>query len=142
MNLLSKLWNKIVDTYYNIYEWFYITFNKTTYWKYDLTNGTAYCSVSEGVLYISLEDYRLMESDEIGRVVLKDFIDKSTLKLFMNLLNEELDNTLDLMLTILEDLSKYGQEELELYQVAKRSVEIHFEHFENKMNDNIKKIFE
>ena len=32
MNLLNKLWNKLVDTYYNIYEWFYITFNKTTYW--------------------------------------------------------------------------------------------------------------
>lgn len=73
---------------------------------------------------------------------LKDLIDKSTLKLFMNLLNEELNTALDLMLTILEDLSKYGQEELELYQVAKRSVEIHFEHFENKMNDRIKQIFE
>lgn len=73
---------------------------------------------------------------------LKDLTDKSTLKLFMNLFNEELDITLDLMLIILEDLSKYGQEELELYQVAKRSVEIHFEHFENKMNDRIKQIFE
>lgn len=73
---------------------------------------------------------------------LKDLIDKSTLKLFMNLLNEELNTTLGLMLTILEDLSKYGQEEHELYQVARRSVEIHFEHFENKMNDKIKQIFE
>lgn len=73
MNLLSKVWNKIVDIYYNVYEWFYITFNKTTYWKYDLTNETVYCSVSEGVLYINLEDYRLMESDEIiGRIILKD----------------------------------------------------------------------
>lgn len=72
MNLLNKLWNKVVDIYYNIYEWFYITFNKTTYWQYDLTNGMAYCSVSDGMLYISLEDYRLMESDEIGRIILKD----------------------------------------------------------------------
>lgn len=72
MNLLSKVWNKIVDIYYNVYEWFYITFNKTTYWKYDLTNETVYCSVSGGVLYINLEDYRLMESDEIGRIILKD----------------------------------------------------------------------
>ena len=72
MNLLSKVWNKIVDIYYNIYEWFYITFNKTTYWSYELNNGTAYCSVSDGMIYISLEDYRLMESDEIGRIVLKD----------------------------------------------------------------------
>ena len=72
MNLLSKVWNKIVDIYYNVYELFYITFNKTIYWQYDLTKETVYCSVSGGVLYISLEDYRLMESDEIGRVVLKD----------------------------------------------------------------------
>lgn len=72
MNLLSKVWNKIVDIYYNVYEWFYITFNKTIYWQYDLTNETVYCSVSEGVLYINLEDYRLMESDEIGRIILKD----------------------------------------------------------------------
>ena len=72
MNLLNKIWNKLVDTYYNIYEWFYITFNKTTYWQYELNNGTAYCSVSEGVLYISLEDYRLIESDEIGKIILKD----------------------------------------------------------------------
>ena len=72
MNLFSKVWNKIVDTYYNIYEWFYITFNKTTYWQYELSNGTAYCSVSDGMLYFSLEDYRLMESDSIGRIILKD----------------------------------------------------------------------
>ena len=79
MNLLSKIWNKIVDIYYNVYELFYITFNKTIYWQYNLTNGTAYCSVSEGVLYISLEDYRLMESDEIGRVVLKDLKEEQVL---------------------------------------------------------------
>ena len=72
MNLLSKLWNKIIDLYYKVYDWVYITFNKTTYWQYELNNGTAYCSVSGGVLYISLEDYRLMESDEIGRIILKD----------------------------------------------------------------------
>ena len=72
MVILNKLWNKIIDLYYNVYKWFYITFNKTTYWQYDLEKGTAYCSVSEGVLYISLEDYRLMERDEIGRIILKD----------------------------------------------------------------------
>ena len=73
---------------------------------------------------------------------LKDYVDKSTLKLYMELLCKELDVTLSLMLALLEDLSKYGQEEHELYQVAKRNVEIHFEHFENRINDNIKKIFE
>ena len=73
---------------------------------------------------------------------LKDYVDKSTLKLYMEYLCKELDVTLELMLTLLEDLSKYGQEEQELYQVARRNVEIHFEHFENRMNDSIKSIFE
>ena len=70
--IFRKVWNKIEEIYSRIYEWFYITFNKTTYWQYDLTNETVYCSVSVGVLYISLEDYRLMESDEIGRIILKE----------------------------------------------------------------------
>lgn len=73
---------------------------------------------------------------------LKDFVDKSTLKIYMNFLSDELDTTLILMTELLEDLSKYGQEEQELYQVARRNVEIHFEHFENRMNDKIKQIFE
>ena len=73
---------------------------------------------------------------------LKEYVDKSTLKLYMKYLIEELDTTLDLMITLLEELSKYGQEEIELYQVARRNVEIHFEHFENRMNDRIKQIFE
>lgn len=72
MTLITKIYNKIIDIYYKVYDWVYITFNKTTYWQYELNNGTAYCSVSEGVLYISLEDYRLMESDSIGRIILKD----------------------------------------------------------------------
>ena len=73
---------------------------------------------------------------------LKEYIDKSTLKLYMQYIVEELDTTLKLMIIFLEDLSKYGQEEIELYQVARRNVEIHFEHFENRMNDRIKQIFE
>lgn len=73
---------------------------------------------------------------------LKEYVDKCTLKHYMQYLVEELDNTLDLMITLLEELSKYGQEEIELYQVARRNVEIHFEHFENRMNDRIKQIFE
>ena len=86
--------------------------------------------------------FKFEEKKQSTYTHLKDLIDKSTLKLFMNLLEEEMDITLELMLVILEDLSKYGQEEHELYQVARRSVEIHFEHFENKMNDKIKQIFE
>ena len=70
MNLLSKVWNKIVDIYYNVYEWFYITFNKTTYWEYELESGTAYCSISKGTLYITLSDYRMLERDVVGRRIL------------------------------------------------------------------------
>jgi hypothetical protein len=87
-------------------------------------------------------DYKFEDKKQSTYTQLKDLIDKSTLKIFMNMLDEELKVTLELMLVILEDLSKYGQEEHELYQVAIRSVEIHFEHFENKMNDKIKQIFE
>ena len=72
MNLLNKLWNKLVDTYYNIYEWFYITFNKTTYWEYELESDTVYCSISGGKMYITLSDYRILENDKVGRIVLKD----------------------------------------------------------------------
>ena len=70
--IFRKINNKLEDIYSRIFEWLYIRLNKTTYWEYELTNGTAYCSVSDGMLYISLEDYRLMESDEIGRIILKD----------------------------------------------------------------------
>ena len=63
MNFINKLVNIIINIYYNIYEWFYITFNKTTYWEYELESGTVYCSVSDGMIYISLEDYRLMEKE-------------------------------------------------------------------------------
>ena len=70
MNLLNKLWNKIVDTYYNIYEWFYITFNKTTYWEYELESDTVYCSISGGKMYITLSDYRILENDKVGKRIL------------------------------------------------------------------------
>ena len=76
MNLLSKVWNKIVDIYYNVYEWFYITFNKTTYWEYELESGTVYCSISGGKMYITLSDYRMLERDIIGRKLLNEFKDK------------------------------------------------------------------
>ena len=100
MNLLSKVWNKIVDIYYNIYEWFYITFNKTTYWQYELESSTVYCSISGGEMYITytgepfyttlvvycsisggkmyitLSDYRMLERDIIGRKLLNEFKDK------------------------------------------------------------------
>ena len=76
MNLFIKVWNKVVDTYYNINEWFYITFNKTTYWEYELESGIVYCSISSGKMYITLSDYRVLERDIIGRKMLNEFKDK------------------------------------------------------------------
>ena len=66
MNLLNKIYNKLLDIYNNISERFY----KTTYWQYELSNGTAYCSISKGTLYITLSDYRMLERDVVGRRIL------------------------------------------------------------------------
>lgn len=66
MNLLSKVYNKMLDIYNNISEKFY----KTTYWEYDLEEGTAYCSISKGTLYITLSDYRMLENDKVGKRIL------------------------------------------------------------------------
>ena len=66
MNLFSKVYNKMLDIYNNIAEKFY----KTTYWEYDLEEGTAYCSISKGTLYITLSDYRILERDKVGKRVL------------------------------------------------------------------------
>ena len=66
MNLFSKVYNKMLDIYNNIAEKFY----KTTYWEYDLEEGTAYCSISKGTLYITLSDYRMLENDKVGKRVL------------------------------------------------------------------------
>ena len=70
MGILNKLWNNLVDIYYNIYEWFYITFNKTTYWEYELESDTVYCSISCGKMYITLSDYRILENDKVGKRIL------------------------------------------------------------------------
>ena len=50
-----------------------IKMSKVSYWEITLSNKESiYCSVYHGKIYISLEEYRLMESDEIGRIILKD----------------------------------------------------------------------
>ena len=72
MIFINKLNNIIVSFYHNIYEWFYITFNKTTYWEYTINDKTVYCSISKGTFYITLEDYRVMEKEEIGQLLLNN----------------------------------------------------------------------
>ena len=66
MNILSKVYNKMLDIYNNISEKFY----KTTYWEYELESGMAYCSISKGTLYITLSDYRMLEKDKVGKRIL------------------------------------------------------------------------
>lgn len=71
MNLLSKVYNKMLDIYNNISEKFYkTTYYWETYWEYDLEEGTAYCSISKGTLYITLSDYRMLENDKVGKRIL------------------------------------------------------------------------
>lgn len=77
MNILSKVYNKMLDIYNNISKKFYkTTYYWETYWEYDLEEGTAYCSISKGTLYITLSDYRILERDIIGRKMLNEFKDK------------------------------------------------------------------
>ena len=68
--IFRKINNKILELYEKIFEWLYIRLNKTTYWEYDLEEGTAYCSISQGTLYITLSDYRMLENDKVGKRIL------------------------------------------------------------------------
>ena len=68
--IFRKINNKILELYEKIFEWLYIRLNKTTYWEYDLEEGTAYCSISKGTLYITLSDYRMLENNKVGKRIL------------------------------------------------------------------------
>ena len=69
---------------------------------------------------------------------LRDIIDKAVLKVFMTILDEELTETKNLIIALLEDLKEHGKHDKSLYVTAERSVETHFEHFENRMYNKIK----
>nr|DAW76740.1 MAG TPA: hypothetical protein [Caudoviricetes sp.] len=69
---------------------------------------------------------------------LRDIIDKVVLKVFMTILDEELTETKNLIISLLEDLKEHGKHDKSLYVTAERSVETHFEHFENRMYNKIK----
>lgn len=64
---------------------------------------------------------------------LKDITETTILKVEMLTLNEELEVTKDLIFQILEGLKEHGEEDEALYEVAQRSTEMHFEHFETRM---------
>lgn len=73
--IFRKINNKILELYEKIFEWLYIRLNKTTYWEYELESGIVYCTISGGKMYITLNDYRILERDIIGRKMLKEFKD-------------------------------------------------------------------
>ena len=69
---------------------------------------------------------------------LRDIVEKAVLKVFLTTLTEELDTTKNLILQLLDELKEQGDDDKSLYITAQRSVETHFEHFENRMHNKIK----
>ena len=64
---------------------------------------------------------------------LKDLADITILKAEMTSLNEELENTRNIIIELLQELKENGADDHTLYDLAQRSIETHFEHFENRM---------
>ena len=70
----------------------------------------------------------------------KDISDSVTLKFATEIMNEELEVTHEIIISLMTDLREKGTEEKSLYDVAQRSVENHFEHFENILTEKISKL--
>lgn len=70
----------------------------------------------------------------------KEIVDSITIKLVIDIINKELDDTHELIINLMTDLKDKGTEEKSLYDVAQRSVENHFEHFENILTEKISKL--
>ena len=70
-------------------------------------------------------------------VSLKNVTDKVFLKSLMIELDEEMASTENLITKLLEDLKEEGRSDKVLYDVAKRSVETHFDHFEARMMEKV-----
>ena len=70
----------------------------------------------------------------------KEIVDSVTFKLAIDIINKELDDTHELIINLMTDLKDKGTEEKSLYDVAQRSVENHFEHFENILTEKISKL--
>ena len=68
---------------------------------------------------------------------LKNVTDKVFLKSLMLDLDEEMASTENLITKLLEDLKEEGRSDKVLYDVAKRSVETHFDHFEARMMEKV-----
>ena len=83
-------------------------------------------------------ELKIEEKRHMLYMELRDIVEKAVLKVFLTTLTEELDTTKNLILQLLEELKEQGDDDKSLYITAQRSVETHFEHFENRMHNKIK----
>lgn len=90
--------------------------------------------VREIILYID-------EKKQNFFITLKDITEITVLKIEMKLLNEELENTKDVIINLLNELKEDGLKDKALYETTKRIVETHFEHFENRMKEKQNETF-
>lgn len=70
----------------------------------------------------------------------KDIADSVMLKHVTDIVNTELEEAQKIIIELLQELKDKGTEEKSLYDVAQRSVENHFEHFENILTEKISKL--
>lgn len=70
----------------------------------------------------------------------KDIADSVMLKHVTDIVNVELEEAEKIIIDLLKELKDKGTEEKALYDVAQRSVENHFEHFENILTEKISKL--
>ena len=73
-------------------------------------------------------------------ITFKEIADNVMLKHVTDIINKELEDTQGIIISLMLDLKEKGSEEKSLYDVAQRSVENHFEHFENILTEKISKL--
>lgn len=73
-------------------------------------------------------------------ITFKEIADNVMLKHVTDIINKELEDTHEIIINLMTDLKDKGTEEKSLYDVAQRSVETHFEHFENILTEKISKL--
>lgn len=73
-------------------------------------------------------------------ITFKEIADNVMLKHVTDIINKELEDTQEIIISLMLELKEKGLEEKSLYDVAQRSVENHFEHFENIITEKINKL--
>lgn len=80
------------------------------------------------------------EKKQTYYITFKEIADNVMLKHVTDIINNELDDTHNIIISLMTDLKEKGSEEKKLYEVAQRGVENHFEHFENILTEKISKL--